>query len=251
MSRSTVRSALALAVMSLAGVGASSAYATDTGTIRVQLDFPSGSGPEGNQYHRLRGQSVFFQQRTSSGTSGGQLDGVSSFSSATLPQEISFTEIFPEVNLTDYLRFGYFGVIETVEIDMDGNENVLDTSFVVAGQGLSSTVVFEDLFPSLTEDSLVTALTTNFDSPEFFTAFDTVTNSGSLSGQIALAITGVGNVRAGDTLTLYAFSPSGGDPTGLTPQDVGFLEFTMERVPTPSAAALLGIAGLMASRRRR
>lgn len=245
-----------VAVCSLALVaGVQSALAdVDVVTIGVSLDFPGMPGPQGETpFRRLTGQSVFFSTRTGGSTTGGQLDGVTSFDSANAVHEITFNEVFPEAVLTDYLRFGYFGVLETVQPDGDGGEVVTDRSFVIASafdfaQGLR----VEDLFPTLTEARLVNALTGSFDSPEFFTALDATMANNNLSGDIGLLLAGVGQIRQGGTLTLYGFFADANNPgSDDVGRDVGFLDTSIVRVPAPSAACGLALAGLVAGRRRR
>ena len=99
--------------------------------------------------YRLTGQSVFFSQRTNSGTTGGQLDGVTTLDSQNAVHQITFGEVFPEANLTDYLTFGYFGVVETVDI-VDDTETVVDRSIVVAANSLAAGATLQDVFPGLT-----------------------------------------------------------------------------------------------------
>jgi len=235
--------------------GAQSAVAdVDLVTIGVSLDFPGAAGPQGETaFRRLTGQSVFFNIRTGSSTTGGQLDGVTSFDSANEVHEISFGEVFPVVELTDYLRFGYFGVLETVEPNGDGGEVVTDRSFVIAtafdfAQGLR----VEDLFPMLTEATLVNALTGSFDSSEFFATLNAAMGNNNLSGDIGLSLAGVGPIRQGSSLTLYSFFPDttnpGSDDVG---RDIGFIDTGIVRVPAPSAACALALVGLIAGRRRR
>ncbi len=218
----------------------------DIGTIGVSQDFPG--SPDAGPYFRLRGQSFFFQARTNSGTSGGQLDGVTSFDSQTAVHEISFGEAFPGPLLQDYLRFGYFGVVERVEQDHHGDDVIVDQSFVLAARGAVDGMTFESLFTGMDEATLVTALTTQFDSPEFFQATDVVTNSAAMQGDIRL-IDWVTEIRPGERLSLYGFFDDG---TGAqVARSIGFMDFTMRRIPGPSVLGLAGAAMVMGIRRRR
>lgn len=246
--------ALALA----AGTQVCSAAQFDLVNIGVSLDFAGGAqGPNGEQpFRRLRGQSAYLSFRTNSGTSGGQLDGVSSMDSAQAVHNINFVEVFPEQNLSDYLRFAYFGVVETFGYDEGtGDEILVDRSFVIAGRNLPIETRVQDLFPTLTEDTLVAALTGSFDSPEFFTVMNAIPNNPLLSGALSLfesdGMTGM-QVRQGDSLTLYAFLFDDDFDNGHVARDIGFIDSSVFRViPAPSSAALIGVGLLSMSRRRR
>lgn len=247
------------AVMALGLSSSAFAAFTDIVVIDVSID------PASNGYRRLIGQSAFLSQRTNSGTTGGQLDNVTSFDSETSPYQIAFAEVFPQANLEEYLTFGYFGVVQTYEFVDDGFggqvEELVDTSIVVAGRfadfGVDS--IFADFFSQFTEAELLAALTGGFDTPEFFSALDTVANDPRMAGDIALVEANfdpdfggyIGTtVRGGSPLALYAFT--GGD-AGDGAVEIGFLEsgVTRQFVPTPGAAGLLALGGLVAGRRRR
>jgi hypothetical protein len=252
-----MRIGIAAGVLVLASIASlSPAQVVDVGTIGVSLDFPGEPGPVGTtSYYRLAGQSVFFTQRTNGGTSGGPLDGVTSFDSATSVHEITSVEGFPETILTDYLRFGYFGVLETVVPDGSGGETVVDTSLIIATQfGFGEGLAVEDIFPTLTEQTLVNALVNTFDSAEFFAALDVANGNVNLSGVTGLTLAGTGLVRQGDSLTLYGFIIESEDTeVGDRAQEIGFIDYGMVRIviPEPSGLGALALAGVLASRRRR
>jgi hypothetical protein len=234
----------------------------DIVSIQGALDFPSLSEglPEGSQtFYRLRGQSAYISTRTNSGSTGGQLDSITSFSSADSFFEISFVEAFPEEILTDYLSFGYFGVIETVITSPGQDEQIVDTSLVIAGaypfvlEGLR----IDEILPVASESELVPALTNSFDSPEFFSILDShaLHSNPDLLGDIGLGFVDlsqsntVQSVRDAGILTLYAFK--GGDK-GDQAVNVGYLTTGITRVvPAPASAAILALSGLAAARRRR
>lgn len=231
---------------------------TDLVSISGGLSFASGfDTTDGEVFYRLTGQSAYYSLRTSSLTTGGQLDGITSYDAATSVFQINFQEVFPEAGLTDYLRFGYLGVIQAVQTLSDGSEVILDTSFVIAGQpGFAEGTRVQDILPLADEATLVNALTGSFDSPEFFAALDAALNSPALLGEIALSSVdfSVSNVaqfvRAGQPLELYAFI---GGANGDEASSVGFLETSITRIiPTPGVATI-GVLGMlaMADRRRR
>lgn len=236
----------------VAAVASSTLADADLGVIGVSLDFPPAPGEFSEPpFRRLVGQSVFFSQRTNSGSTGGQLDGVTSFDSQNAVHEISFGEAFPEPNLTDYLRFGYFGVVETVEIGSEGQEIITDRSLVVATQfDYAQGLRVDDIF-GVSEATLVNALTSSFDSPEFFSALDVASNNPNLSGVTGLTLAGVSQIRQGDSLTLYAFYPDPSNDFVESGSDIGFIDHSMIRVPTPSVALLLALGVLPLARRRR
>ncbi|MFG0326183.1 MAG: hypothetical protein ACF8SC_02805 [Phycisphaerales bacterium JB037] len=248
-----IRRVAALGVFA-AGVVATSASASDDFvTITVDLPFPAGTGPGDGVFYRLAGQSAFYSLRTGSFTTGGLLDGLGS--SASL-QDISFQEFFPEVQLTDYLEFGYFGVLETV-VDGALGEEVVDRSLVVAGQA----AIFEGLpissiLPFLTESELVDALTGGFDTPQFFDALFSAVGNPDLLGDLTLlqqAFPGAPTdlIRDGESLGLYGFirSVPGEEDQAVW---IGGLSATVLRVvPAPTAAGVWLVGGLAAARRRR
>lgn len=248
-----IREVVAVAGLAAAisgGLASTAQAAVDIATIGVSLDVPFVNGPfQGTPIYRLVGQSVFFSQRTNSGTTGGQLDGVTTLDSQNAVHQITFGEVFPETNLTDYLTFGYFGVVETVDI-VDDTETVVDRSIVVAANSLAAGTTLQDVFPGLTEDVLLTALTTSFDSPEFFQALGIATNSANLKGTTGLLEIGIGEVRTGSSMSLYGFFTSEA-VNGDFAVDIGFIDHSIYRVPTPASAGALALAGLAGLRRRR
>ena len=235
----------------VAGVASSTLADVDLGGISVSLNFPPAPDEFGQPFRRLAGQSVFFSQRTNGGSSGGPLDGVTSFDSQNAVHEITFVEAFTEANLTDYLRFGYFGVVETVEIGSEGQEIITDRSLAVAAQfDYAQGLRVEDIF-GVSEATLVNALTTTFDSPEFFSALDIATSNPNLSGATGLTLSGVSLIRQGDSLTLYSFYPDPSNDFIEVGSDIGFLDHAVIRIPTPSVASLLALGVLPLARRRR
>ncbi len=187
-------------------------------TINVGLDSLATG-----KYH-LRGQSAFLQTRTSSGTSGGQLDGVES-GGAT----IQFNEAFPPPTLSDYLGFAYFGILET----LDDSDAVIDTSLIVAfdsGSGVGQAI--SDTFP-YNEATLVNALTTSFDSAEFLDMLGLVPSNATTLGDIAVPPIG----RPGTVLNLVAFTGGLNGDLGVTVGTLG-----MSVVPEPATCLLLILA---------
>lgn len=245
----------ALAVTLFAISGASAGPVTDIVTLGVSLHYSERVDEQGNlAFHRLRGQSAFFTTRTGSLTTGGMLDGVTTFDSKNGVHEITFDEVFPEASLTDYLNFGYFGLVETVGYDLEGKEVVLDTSFVIAvqwGVAIQEWLTVSNLLGVPDEASLVDALGNSFDSDLFFTALGSASGNPDLMGMIRLG-SHDGNqyqhVRDGEPLYLFAFN-AGED--GIYGQEIGFIDTAILRIPTPGVLALGAFAGLSASRRRR
>jgi hypothetical protein len=251
MASRTVASLASFVALALGAGLAPSAAGFDRVTIQGGLDFPDGSDSQGPSYFRLAGQSAFFSTRTSSFTTGGQLDGFTTFDSENGPFEIQFLEVFPEQNLTDYLQFGYFGVVETVTVDAVLGETVTDRSLVVAGRLDGFTI--SQIFPFMTENELVDALVGGFDSPQFFDALFSAVGNPDLLGDIRLSqaeIDGLPEVvRQGESIGLYALI--GGD-NGDEAVNIGYLATAVLRVvPAPSSFALAVLAGLVAGRRRR
>lgn len=190
------------------------------------------------KYHRLVGQSVYFSNRVNSATTGGQLDGIDCRNDEFAQFNVSFFEFFPETNLTDYETFGYFGVVETVtafDTDEDGIEDfeeVTDVSFVMATRdNLGESTRVDDYFPGLDENTLVTALTTSFDSPEFFEALFSAWNNPDLLGDIQIRQVNGSSatvIRDGDSLTLFAFT---GGEFGDEGEQIGYLTTDIARIP--------------------
>lgn len=226
-----------LAVASLLTAAGSAAQGD---LVRIQGGFDCGNevAPGQFEYYQLRGQSVYFSNRTASLTTGGQLDGVDCRNDDLGQFEISFYEFFPEVNLTDYLTYGYFGIVDTVTgFDTDGDgfadfEQVTDTSFVMAvadSVGEGSRV--EDFFPTLDEATLVEALTTSFDSPEFFEALAGAVDHPDLRGDIGLIEVNAGNgseIRPAQQLTLIAFKDGANGDEGRA---IGYMTTDIQRIP--------------------
>lgn len=218
-----VHSAKLIASASLAAV-ASLAASADVVTLQVELD------GHASGIYQLTGQSAMFANMNGGSTSGGQLDNVVSGSTS-----IGYTEVFPPPTLNDYLTFGYFGRILT----LDGNGDTLDTSMIVAldaGTGIGATI--ESIFGGDDEVTLVAALGT-FDSPEFFNLLSAASGNPSSNGVIGVPPIG----RPGETMDLVAFI---GGPDGDLGVKIGEFSFTV--VPTPSSILALAAFGL--SRRR-
>lgn len=228
----------ALAAIAAAGL-ASSAFGSfqDDVTIFGEVYFP-----EFVESFELSGQSAYVQQRTNGGTTGGQLDGIASGGFG-----IGYAEVFPEANLTDYLQFGYFGVVHSYAIPIARNDGVIvDTSFVLAMQpGVGEGLRIDEIGSlGLTEAQLVDALTGGFDTPEFFAFLGQYGNEGSLMGTIGLPQESI----VGDTLDLIAFI---GGEDGDRGVKIGELNTSIVRVPSPGALSLFGMSGVVAARRRR
>ncbi|QOJ00788.1 MAG: hypothetical protein HRU70_09900 [Phycisphaeraceae bacterium] len=245
---------LAACVAASIGFAAAPAAASDDHVaITVTLPFPGGFGPDDGVTYRLAGQSAFYSTRTNGVTTGGQLDGLSSSGS---PHLIEYTEVFPEASLADYLRYGYFGVLETVVDDGTG-ERVIDRSFVIAGRfGAFDGLAIDSILPFFQESELVDALVNGFDTPEFFDALSAALGNADLLGDMTLLsrpdLNGpVDTVRAGEMLGLYALIggvPGEEDRAVL----IGDLSASVLRVvPSPGALALASLAGFVATRRRR
>ena len=230
----------ALAVVVSAGLAAPALAFQDNVTI-----FGDVYAPASGDFFQLAGQSAYVQQRTNGGTSGGQLDGIT-----TGGFSIGYVEVFPEAILTDYLTFGYFGVVNTFAVNGDPEEplaGIVDTSIVMAlqpGVGEGQTVQNFNT-PGYDEATLVAALTGSFDSPEFFAVLGSYGDQSEHFGTIGLPQESI----VGDTLDLIAFI---GGPNGDEGVKIGEINTSIEReVPSPGATALLGLAGIAAFRRRR
>jgi hypothetical protein len=208
----------------------------------VTIDYEIFDTGDPDTYFQLAGQSAYLQFLSGSSTSGGQLDGVSGPGGGS----IVYTEVFPPSNLTDYQTFAYFGLVETRSFFDDA---VLSTNFVVAllpsfapAPGQTFADVFS--FLSSTEDEVVTALSTSFDSPEFFAVMTEVANLSGGRGDIALPQLG----RPGHTMDLIAFLPgsNGNEAVGI-----GTLGTSVAVVPEPATPILAALATLGLLRRRR
>lgn len=216
-------------LVAVAALMISAAASADLVTIDVSLDSP---GEAGGMY-QLVGQSAFVQVRTASSSSGGLLDGVT-----TGGTSISFEEGFPPPTLDDYLSFAYFGLIETY----DASDVLLDTSLVMAFQPGSGVTLITDVFPTYTEAELVLAMSSSFDSTEFFSILDNIGSQASTIGVIAVPPI----PRAGETLDLLAFTGGVGGDESFT---VGTISMTV--VPEPGTLALVLFPALAMLRRRR
>lgn len=192
------------------------ARSEDQVTITVSLDGDFGE-------YTLIGQSSIFTTRTSGLTTGG-LDGIQSPGAS-----IGYTEFFPEDELSNYLKFGYFGrVIHPYDPNDPGSDpndpNLVmphGVSLIVAfrsGEGAGATI--SDYF-SFTEAELVQAFD-EFDSPQFFDFLFTVIGADETTGDIGLP----GFPREGETLDLVAFI---GGPNGHVGVKIGELTFTIIR----------------------
>lgn len=216
----------AASIISAASIAALATGASaDVVTLQVELD-----GHASGTY-QLTGQSAMFASMTGAGTSGGQLDDVVSGSTS-----IGYTEVFPPPTLADYLTFGYFGRILT----LDGAGGTLDTSMIVAlqpGVGVGQTI--DGLLRVDDEATLVAALA-GFDTPEFFNLLSAASGSAISNGAIGVPPIG----RPGETLDLIAFIGGAHGDEGVK---VG--EFSFSVVPTP--ASVLALGALAALRRRR
>lgn len=219
-----IRSAASIIVAASIAAIATGASA-DVVTLQVELD-----GHASGTY-QLIGQSAMFASMTGGGTSGGQLDNVVSGSTT-----IGYTEVFPPPTLADYLTFGYFGRILT----LDGAGDTLDTSMIVAlqpGVGVGQTI--DGLLGVDDEATLVAALA-GFDTPEFFNLLSAASGSAISNGVIGVPPIG----RPGETLDLIAFV---GGVHGDEGVKVGEFSFTV--VPAPGTA--IALLSVFAFRRRR
>ena len=220
----TLRSLAAVAALACVGGAAVGGLIT----VNWNLDAPA----EGN--YELIGQTSFFWTFSTGGlVTTNLLEGVGSGAGG-----VSFDDFFPPAHISEYANFGYFGRI----ITRDASGGVIDVSFIGAfaqGEGVGQEV--DKYFAGHSESVLVNALD-SFDSPEFFDTLFTAENDPRTHG--AIKVTPIG--RPGDTLDLVAFI---GGEFGDIGVKIGTL--TMEVVPAPGAAALLAIAGVAGTRRRR
>lgn len=226
----------ALAFVASAALASSASAFVDNVSITGSLD-----APDGAEYYELVGQSAYIQYRTSSSTSGNHLDLIQSGGFG-----IAYAEIFPETNLTDYLTFGYFGIVNTHGSSRALNV-IADTSLVVAMQpGIGEGQTFDSFnTPGYDEATLVAAMTGGDDSAEFLAVLESYSDNASLLGTIGLPQEAI----VGDTLDLIAFI---GGPNGDLGVKIGELSTSITReVPAPGAPALLAIAGCIGIRRRR
>lgn len=229
---------LALALLPVLGL--TTVVLADDVTIDVVLDeyayVDQNSDPQVGSFE-LGGQSAFIQYRINSGTSGNPLDGV-----ITPGTSIFFIELFPPPVLSDYIDFSYFGIVNTyAEIDAGGD--LLDTSLVVAIQpGVGVGAKPEDFFTE-TEATLVTAFTTEFDSPEFLEILNNGINQANTRGTIGVPPIS----RPGQTLDLIAFI---GGRSGEEGVKIGTVSMTV--IPEPASVALLALgSSIMLIRRKR
>jgi hypothetical protein len=185
-------------------------------------------------YYLTTGQSAFIQSRTSSGTSGGAMDGISSSNT-----QIQFFEVFPPPTLEDYLTFSYFGIVESY----DENGLLFDRSLIAAFQPGTAEGLLADGYFGYTESDLVTAFAT-FDSPEFLNVLNSFGSIFETSGTIALPDTG----RPGDTLDLIAFT---GGPNGDLGVRVGSLSMQVTQVIPEPTSLILSLASTLTLLRRR
>lgn len=212
---------------------------------QVTIDYEIFDTETPDTYFQLAGQSAYIQFRPSSRTTGGQLDSTIGPGTGS----IVFTEFFPPDDLSDFLAFAYFGLVET-RSSLD--DSVLDTSFVFASVPFAASrspvptgTVFQDFFPSYTENQVVDALKNSFDSPIFFDFLDTLIPSLS-TGQGTIAIPEIG--RPGDTMDLIAFIGGNDGSSGFK---MGTLGTSVALVPEPSTSLLAALATLGLLRRRR
>lgn len=204
------------------------AASADDVTLTVNLD----GTPLGGTYS-LIGQSATLLTRTGGSSSGGQLDGVSTGNTV-----IGYTEVFPPPQITEYMQFGYFGRVNTFNLDPGVPD---DTSLIVALQpGVAIGQRIGQIFPGMIESTLVTAFDT-FDSPEYFEFLDAVLANSSSLGTVELPTV----PRAGDTLDLIAFI---GGADGSRGVKIGDFHFAI--VPEPAAGLGLLLLGAMGIARR-
>lgn len=218
-----------IVVSSVLALGATLA-AGDLVTLTVGVDWPDAGGE-----YVLAGQSSFFVTNANGGvTSGGQLDNIGSGGAI-----VSYDEVFPPPALGDYLDFGYVGLVET----RDASGAVIDLSLVVAMRpGVGAGMTIGDILAGMDEATLVGAMSTQFDSPEFFGLQDAAVGTGDTRGAVGIPPIG----RPGDTLELVAFTGGAGGDLGVV---IGSLSVSI--VPAPGAAGLLAVLGLVGARRRR
>lgn len=234
---------LAFAAVSASFLGASSASAAsffDLGQITVSLT------QDLEFKYKIIGQVAFVTSTTTGGTSGGQLEGADSSTSA-----VDFVEVFPQATLDDYLTFSFFGRVHRLDVDTD---EVLDTSVIFAVQ---RSVIFDENNDPLVvkvedlnsfgydETTLVNALGT-FDSPEFLNVLGEIGGNADTKGRIAKPQLS----DFGETLELVTFMTG---PNGDEALAIGTLQFSYSRiiVPEPSGLALVGVAAPLLMGRRR
>lgn len=234
---------------------AANASPIDIVTITGSLAFPELADGEndGSVYYRLTGQSAYYNTRTGSFATGNQLDGLTSYDAEVEDFQIIYTEFFPETNLTDYLQFGYFGVVETVS-DTGNGETILASTLIVAGHFSEvEGQTIDAILPFFSVSGLVNALIGGFDTDEFFDALFSAVGNPALMGDITLYQFDGGQavdvLRYGQGLGLFAFI--GGD-NGDEAVAIGSLETSVLRiVPTPSTIALGAVACFISASRRR
>lgn len=211
-------------------------------------------------FYRLVGQSAFIQTRTSSSTSGGQLDGATGFGL------ISFTEVFPPTSVTDYQTFSYLGVVELDGTDGNGDPVVIDRSIVIGFlPGIAAGLRIEDLFAGYTESVLVDAFVNSSDSPEFLDmAFNRVGGQPDTSGTMGVFETDCHFTNLCDPATqlqleveldLIAFVGGVDGDLGVSIGNLGASVLRSNNVgpvPEPGTALLMGSGlALLAARRPR
>ncbi len=207
-------------------------------------------------FYRLTGQSAFLQTLEFYGTSGGQLDG------AVGGDVITYTEAFPPTDLTEYLTYAYFGVIELVGTDSNLNEVVLERSLVVGfrepADAVGQSIV--DLF-GYERSVIVDALTTAFDSDEFFDIMSMVSNDPATNAQMGLLTLTLDpdvfvsdpphHVRSDEGLFLVAFLGGAEGDLGVEVGSIGYTVTRITIIPEPASATLLGGLGMWLLARRR
>lgn len=178
--------------------------------------------------------------KTYQGTGGTLLDsvggvpGVNTFTIVVPPEDEE--EIFSMIDITLDITHSFVGDL-LVTLEHNGTTaTVFDRPGFPAGlfgngDNLDGIYVFEDFQPQLPEDAgapggVLTPGTYGTSGPDFLFNFD-------------------GTMKAG-TWTLTITDNAGGD-TGM----LRGWSITMNNVPAPGAAALLGLGGLLAARRRR
>ncbi len=273
--RNGTKSLLCAGLLTLTSLNVGLAQADSLDTIILHHDIYEPLNEFGNSfndpniYFQLAGQSAYMQQRLSSGTSGGQLDG------ATGLGDIQFFEVFPPADINEYQTYSYIGVVETYGYDGDSNPGfVTDRSIVIGFLDTTNVLgqTINTLFPSANggqgydEATLVTRFTTVFDSDEFFDmAFGQVSGQTNTSADMRVAELDcqftntcfeTSLVRSGQQLQLVAFVGGTSGDEGVL---IGTIDTSLYRynnlapVPEPETWAMLlaglGLVGFAARRR--